>query len=633
MPFFIIPCMKHILYLLLSMLLTNDYLIGQVDDPYILVGSKKPNIPIIITRYLFDFSQNNLKFDTSLVPIGVKMNHVYAGSANSSMHVVSDSIGVLFYSNGAKVLDSDYAELPGGSTFFGTPSSAESDPYFPSFIVKLSDSLFYQINSYFSFLKPCPNGGSTSCSEIFYQKIRVEPETRALSVIDRNHFVHSSKPLEPSYPVRHGNGRDWFFAHLDYTSFANPWTHQLWLIKPDSVEKHASKYTHLSPFNNHGMSRAFSQKGFSPDGSKYYWCDAPGCMLFDFDRCTGQLSNLKVIQAPPDQSINMRWAFSGANYSPSNRYFYLVHSQGEEWRPYPPYWDGLQINDYLLQYDTWAPNIAASVDTIAVSDSLLNPGLDSERLKGQEFKSLSYAPDGQLWMPSGYTSISILQYPDSAGQKCGFISRWIDGLESQGTDFRTVNHRLGPLDGSPCDTLGLNNDPKAQYFWKSNDCLTVLFRNTSWHEPTSFHWDFGDGTTSTDLAPTHTYPFKGAFTVCLIVNNQFGADTFCRDLDLYHCEPLSTQGIAQDANEYAYAQLFPNPTSGHTQLGYRLHPNRNDGLLRIYDMTGREVLIRRLVVHETSYLFSLAHLPAGLYFWSLSDGIGQISSGKVVKLE
>ena len=34
---------------------------------------------------------------------------------------------------------------------------------------------------------------------------------------------------------------------------------------------------------------------------------------------------------------------------------------------------------------------------------------------------------------------------------------------------------------------------------------------------TGFHWDFGDGTTSTQAAPTHLYTIDSLFNVCMKV--------------------------------------------------------------------------------------------------------------------
>ena len=63
--------------------------------------------------------------------------------------------------------------------------------------------------------------------------------------------------------------------------------------------------------------------------------------------------------------------------------------------------------------------------------------------------------------------------------------------------------------------------------------LTVNFNNTS-TGATSYNWDFGDGTTSTQVLPTHSYTSEGTYSVTLIATNNAGcSDTIVR-LSLIH---------------------------------------------------------------------------------------------------
>ncbi|MDW7732327.1 MAG: PGF-pre-PGF domain-containing protein [Methanolobus sp.] len=55
--------------------------------------------------------------------------------------------------------------------------------------------------------------------------------------------------------------------------------------------------------------------------------------------------------------------------------------------------------------------------------------------------------------------------------------------------------------------------------------LTVQFTDTSSGKPTSWLWDFGDGTTSTEKDPVHTYGAAGDFDVNLTVGNANGSDS------------------------------------------------------------------------------------------------------------
>jgi PKD repeat protein len=53
--------------------------------------------------------------------------------------------------------------------------------------------------------------------------------------------------------------------------------------------------------------------------------------------------------------------------------------------------------------------------------------------------------------------------------------------------------------------------------------LTIKFQNFSGGQPLRFLWDFGDGTTSTDVAPMHTYLNEGNYTVTLSMQTTTGA--------------------------------------------------------------------------------------------------------------
>ncbi|UYZ59651.1 GEVED domain-containing protein [Hymenobacter latericus] len=54
---------------------------------------------------------------------------------------------------------------------------------------------------------------------------------------------------------------------------------------------------------------------------------------------------------------------------------------------------------------------------------------------------------------------------------------------------------------------------------------TVRFTDDSQNAPTSWLWNFGDGTTSTQQNPTHTYTKSGVFDVSLTATNAFGVQT------------------------------------------------------------------------------------------------------------
>ena len=53
----------------------------------------------------------------------------------------------------------------------------------------------------------------------------------------------------------------------------------------------------------------------------------------------------------------------------------------------------------------------------------------------------------------------------------------------------------------------------------------VQFKDLSTNNPTSWSWQFGDGTSSSEQNPRHIYPQVGAYDVRLTVSNAYGSDT------------------------------------------------------------------------------------------------------------
>ena len=72
--------------------------------------------------------------------------------------------------------------------------------------------------------------------------------------------------------------------------------------------------------------------------------------------------------------------------------------------------------------------------------------------------------------------------------------------------------------------VGLKNDLQPNFVVDTisgNYPLTVNFKSTSQGTIEAFLWDFGDGTTSTEENPTHTYQNPGVYSVSLTISNVF----------------------------------------------------------------------------------------------------------------
>ncbi|WP_349682039.1 PKD domain-containing protein [Methanosarcina sp. UBA5] len=87
---------------------------------------------------------------------------------------------------------------------------------------------------------------------------------------------------------------------------------------------------------------------------------------------------------------------------------------------------------------------------------------------------------------------------------------WFNDLLNGDLHMNTLDSNLQKVDFSASPTSG-------------NAPLKVAFTDNSTGSPTSWNWDFGDGTNSTEENPVHTYNSSGQYTITLTEKN----DTYC----------------------------------------------------------------------------------------------------------
>jgi PKD repeat protein len=100
----------------------------------------------------------------------------------------------------------------------------------------------------------------------------------------------------------------------------------------------------------------------------------------------------------------------------------------------------------------------------------------------------------------------------------------------------------------------------------ANTCLgnSISFSDFSSNVPTTWAWDFGDGSTSNQQNPTHTYLVAGSYTVSLTVTNSAGTNSITNSI-VVNANPTVTL-TSNDAdnvicNNQGIVQLTANPTS------------------------------------------------------------------------
>jgi PKD repeat protein len=88
---------------------------------------------------------------------------------------------------------------------------------------------------------------------------------------------------------------------------------------------------------------------------------------------------------------------------------------------------------------------------------------------------------------------------------------------------------------------GADNKPKAAFSLSGHETPVpspISFINTS-SNATSYQWRFGDGGTSTEFNPVHTYTTAGTFIIWLKVSGPGGTDSVCKLLTVEALPPAN----------------------------------------------------------------------------------------------
>lgn len=96
----------------------------------------------------------------------------------------------------------------------------------------------------------------------------------------------------------------------------------------------------------------------------------------------------------------------------------------------------------------------------------------------------------------------------------------------------------------------------SAFFTSGEAPFDAAFMDTSTGDPAEWYWEFGDGETSTQQDPTHTYSEPGSYTVILTVTNDAGSDVVTKAGYITVNESIKdTQTSANKSVSLSYLQL------------------------------------------------------------------------------
>ncbi len=394
-----------------------------------------------------NFNPMNLDFSSGTMNLSLSQRSMNLNTTNG---VICDSQGnLLFYTNGIYVANSLDDTMSNGSglnpSFFTNNHTANglTIPQGNLIIPFPEDS-----TKYYLFHQTIDDYDTYASLFLYYSIIDMSLDGGLGAVVQKNSVLLNDS-LVPGRitATKHANGRDWWIMVHQFHS-GNMYK---FLVTPSGIS--GPFIQDLVTWRDVGV----CQSVFSQQGSKYvYYEPFEDLDIWDFDRCTGDFSNLIHID------INDSALAAGAAFSPSGRYLYISSM------------------NYIYQFDLNAVNIDSSRVTVGVYDGFRTDGLYAN------FYLASLAPDGKIYFNcgNGTSVMHVINYPDSAGLSCDFCQHCI-ALPAYNA-FTMPNHPnyfLGAEGSTVCDSLPTEisdiTTPIEAYSVFPNPVRDLLFVNRS----------------------------------------------------------------------------------------------------------------------------------------------------------
>lgn len=179
-----------------------------------------------------------------------------------------------------------------------------------------------------------------------------------------------------------------------------------------------------------------------------------------------------------------------------------------------------------------------------------------------------------------------------------------------------------------------------------------------WITPTSnianaveVEWDFGDGTTSNDLFPIHTYEGDGPYTLCLTAyfeepNGGFCEITYCAVLtdeminppgmqsagfSINVLDPNMTTGL-DELEQISGLTLWPNPATDQANIEFTLQQGSNVNI-EVYDVAGKMVASESIAANTgiNYHPVDVSDLRPGMYVVRLTGNSEQLTTRMVIQ--
>jgi len=343
--------------------------------------------------YIFDFNKNNGDYllpAQNIVPFEISGNNASICDKNGQL---------LCYTNGCLIADADHNIMPNSSGINAGEWLDQTQGGNCNFYLGRHNICFLpdpgNENGYYLLHKSViPD--TTIHFELRYSYVDMQFNNGMGDVTEKNIVLSDNRRLQGRYLSvnKHDNGKDWWILQSEKLSNKI----LTFLLNENGINEYVlQEIDHTFEY----FSSSAGTAAFSPDGDRYAYYNAyDNLLLFDFDRSTGALSNLKTIElvdisAPQNSNSTLEW-------SPNSQYLYI------------------SVDNVLYQLDTYTSDLEDGLIMIDVWDGTSDPFATT-------FALMALAPDCKIYMCSGSSTNTyhVINKPNEKGTACDFVQHGI----------------------------------------------------------------------------------------------------------------------------------------------------------------------------------------------------------------